>query len=245
MCSGLVIVGVFILSAPPFVHAQTTVDTDGDSITDDEERTVYRTDPLLSDTDGDGFSDSQEISSGYSPRHALRKLLRDVDSDNDGLSDAWEIALHTDLLNTDTDGDGFFDGVEVSSGYDPISARPFKIEKKIEVSLSKQRLSYAFGGITLEEFPISSGLPRTPTPLGRFTVLDKVPVKHYGGVGFDYPNTKWNLHFPTGQYRYYIHGAYWHNNFGNPMSHGCINVAYKNMERLYTFANLGTQVIIW
>jgi len=39
--------------------------------------------------------------------------LDQVDSDNDGLTDAEELALGTDPLNPDTDGDGFSDGVEV------------------------------------------------------------------------------------------------------------------------------------
>ncbi|MDP3985970.1 MAG: L,D-transpeptidase, partial [Candidatus Veblenbacteria bacterium] len=45
-------------------------------------------------------------------------------------------------------------------------------------------------------------------------------------------------------YSYYIHGAWWHNNFGKPQSHGCVNVAYEHMERLYTWAQVGTKVII-
>ena len=83
-----------------------------------------------------------------------------------------------------------------------------------------------------------------PTPVGSFTVLDKVPSKNYGGTNFSYPNTKWNLHFTTQGLRYYIHGAYWHNKFGQPMSHGCVNVSYGNMERLYNFAQAGTSVEI-
>jgi lipoprotein-anchoring transpeptidase ErfK/SrfK len=43
---------------------------------------------------------------------------------------------------------------------------------------------------------------------------------------------------------YYIHGAYWHHNFGHPMSHGCINVAYANMEGLYNWADVGTPITI-
>jgi len=78
-------------------------------------------------------------------------------------------------------------------------------------------------------------------------ILDKVPSKNYGGTGynFHYPNTKWNLHFTTTKYRYYIHGAYWHDNFGHPMSHGCVNVSYENMEQLYEWADLETKLQIF
>ena len=94
---------------------------------------------------------------------------------------------------------------------------------------------------------ISSGLPRTPTPVGAFTINKKLPLVRYRGlnpdgtVAYDYPRTKWNMQFLP---RYYIHGAYWHNNFGHPMSHGCINVAYKDMEQLYRFADMGTLIYI-
>ena len=73
-----------------------------------------------------------------------------------------------------------------------------------------------------------------------------MPSKNYGGKGFDYsyPNTKWNLHFYTGTLGFYIHGAYWHNNFGKRMSHGCVNVSYANMERLYNWADVGTKITI-
>jgi len=84
------------------------------------------------------------------------------------------------------------------------------------------------------------------TPPGEFEILGKEDSKRYGGPGydFDYPDTKWNLHFHTDQYRFYIHGAYWHDNFGHPMSHGCVNISYDNMEPLYWFTNIGTKVII-
>ena len=148
-------------------------------------------------------------------------------------------------MNPDSDGDLYLDGTEVAAGYDPLSSDPTEIEKLITVSVADQQLAYYFDGNMLEEFPISGGLLYTPTPLGDFEIMDKVPVKHYKGVGYDFPNTKWNLHFTSTYYwRYYIHGAYWHDNFGKPMSHGCINVSYDNMERLYWFAQTGTKTQI-
>jgi lipoprotein-anchoring transpeptidase ErfK/SrfK len=72
-----------------------------------------------------------------------------------------------------------------------------------------------------------------------------LPKVLYKGKGYYYPNTKWNLFFLQGsEGGYYIHGAYWHNQFGTPVSHGCINVSYKNMEGLYNWADLGTKVVI-
>ena len=236
---------IFLWSVLP-VNAQDIIDTDGDGLSDQEELFFYYTDPNNSDTDGDGYSDYDEIFNGYSPRDAGQIKLTAVDSDNDGASDHWEIRLGLDILNPDTDGDGYTDGLEIINGYDPLKAGSDKVDKLIKVDIASQSLGYYFGGIELEHFLISGGVRSMPTPLGDFTVLAKVPTKNYGGTGFDfyYPNTKWNLHFTTDYWRYYIHGAYWHNNFGQPMSHGCVNVRYDQMERLYNFAQLGTRIEI-
>lgn len=43
----------------------------------------------------------------------------DVDSDKDGLSDSYEVAIGTDPFNYDTDGDGYNDGTEIKNGYNP------------------------------------------------------------------------------------------------------------------------------
>lgn len=173
---------------------------------------------------------------------------RATDRDNDGLWDDWEVILGTDPLNSDTDQDGFKDGQEVNAGYDPLDPSFVKIGKRIEINLKEQTLAYFFGNKKLDEFSISSGLSRSPTPKGEFTVLVKKPVVYYKGPDYDLPNTKWNLMFKRGGYpgNFYIHGAYWHKNFGQRMSHGCVNVPYEYayMGRLYDFAEVGTRVVV-
>ena len=170
----------------------------------------------------------------------------ELDTDKDYLIDRLEKAIGSDPQNPDSDGDGYLDGTEVAAGYNPLSNSKKPLAKLIRVDLKTQHLWYYLGEKLLADFPISSGIKSLPTPKGEFKILDKVQVKTYGGQGYNfyYPNTKWNLHFATGQYRFYIHGAYWHNNFGQPMSHGCINVSYDNMEPLYWFAQVGTKLII-
>lgn len=235
---------IYILFVPKIAFGQDIVDTDADGLSDSDEINIYFTDPKNPDTDGDSYNDGLEISTDYSPRHADKKKLIQVDSDKDYLNDKWELTLGTGLMNPDTDGDLYLDGTEVAASYDPQNPAQVKLEKLIKVNLKNQHLDYYFDGHLFGSFAISSGVASMPTPVGEFTILDKVPVKHYGGTGFDYPNTKWNLHFTTKTYRYYIHGAYWHNNFGHPMSHGCVNVSYENMEALYWWAQIGTKVII-
>lgn len=165
-----------------------------------------------------------------------------LDSDKDGLPDELELKYRSDPQKYDTDGDGYNDGEEISHGYSPLAGNNIRLPKRIEIDLSEQRLEYFYGEYGKQgSFLISSGLKNTPTPVGNFSVKTKVPVKLYRGPGYYLPNTKWNMNIAGG---IYIHGAYWHNNFGQPMSHGCINVAYKDMEGLYNFAEIGTKVVV-
>ncbi len=217
------------------------LDSDGDGLSDTQEENIYFTDPKNPDSDGDGYSDGEEIKYNYSPRDNKRKQVA-TDSDQDGLMDLWEINLGTNLLNPDTDGDGYKDGEEVLNGYDPLSNNNKKQEKIIKIDLKNQELSYFLGDKKITNFKISSGVKSLATPRGTYKILNKIPVKLYKGVGYNYPNTKWNLRFSTSGL--YIHGAYWHNKFGTPMSHGCINVSYENMESLYNMASTGDKIIV-
>lgn len=121
-------------------------------------------------------------------------------------------------------------------------------DRTIEVSLSEQRLYAKENGVVVNSFLISSGVSGFATPQGNFTVLEKIPIKRYqwsygpgNPLNYNLPNVKWNLRF-TGPF--YLHGAYWHNNFGNRMSHGCVNIHYSDAEWLYNWADVGTPVNI-
>lgn len=220
-------------------------DSDYDGLFDYDEHYFYYTKYNEKDTDKDKISDGDEIKKNMSPIYKNKKLI-EVDFDGDGLNDFFELAYKIDLKNPDSDGDSYKDGEEFKNGYDPSTSDNEKHEKLIKVNLKTQYLEYYYGDKLLDSFYISSGIRGMDTPVGEFKVLNKVPSKQYGGTGYDfyYPNTKWNLHFTTKKYRYYIHGAYWHNNFGKKMSHGCVNVSYDDMEALYMWADIGTKIII-
>ncbi|HNV97123.1 MAG TPA: L,D-transpeptidase family protein [bacterium] len=220
-------------------------DSDKDGLSDYDEEYFFYTDYNNKDTDGDKINDGDEVKKNLSPIDKNKKLI-EIDTDNDGLNNFFEIAYKTDLKNPDTDGDGYKDGDEVKNNYDPNSNTNKKQEKLIKIDIKTQKLEYYSEEKLLDSFLISSGIRGMDTPLGNFKVLDKILSKQYGGRGYDfyYPNTKWNLHFTTQKYRFYIHGAYWHNNFGKKMSHGCINVSYADMEPLYSWADIDTKIII-
>ena len=53
------------------------------------------------------------------------------------------------------------------------------------------------------------------------------------GTYYYLPNVPNNMFFYKG---YALHGAYWHNNFGNPMSHGCVNEPLANATEIFNWA---------
>src|SRR3989304_3965506 len=113
--------------------------------------------------------------------------------------------------------------------------------KYIEIVLSKQTL-YAFDGQTLvRSFLISSGVASHPSPVGMFAIYSKSRSVLMSGPDYYLPNVQWVNRF-YGPYS--IHGTYWHSNFGHPMSHGCINATNGDAAFIYTWAPMGTPVVI-
>ncbi len=121
--------------------------------------------------------------------------------------------------------------------------------KRILVSVSKQML-YAFdGGSLYMEQPISTGLDLTPTQRGVFEIFWKTPSRYMQGPipgeseqMYDLPGVPWDLYFTSDGAA--IHGAYWHDHFGQKWSHGCVNLPPNLAKKIYEWADLGTQVII-
>lgn len=109
-------------------------------------------------------------------------------------------------------------------------------EKRIEIDLTKQRLVAFDGKNVAFEFPISSGLPWSPTVTGEFRVWAKVRSQRMtggskeNGTYYDLPNVPYVQYFHKG---YGIHGAYWHTEFGKPRSHGCVNLSPSNAQKLF------------
>lgn len=111
--------------------------------------------------------------------------------------------------------------------------------KQIVVVLGQQH-AYAFeNGVLLRHFVVSTGLPKTPTVLGDYQVYAKYEAQRMVGPGYDLPGVPWVMYFYQG---YALHGTYWHNNFGHPMSHGCVNMRTPEAEWLYAWAPIGTGV---
>jgi len=114
--------------------------------------------------------------------------------------------------------------------------------KWIDVNLSRQRLTAYVGKKAVYSTLVSTGTSRTPTPTGRYTILDKVRSRSMSGPGYYLPGVPYVMHFRGGGYA--LHGTYWHNNFGRRMSHGCINLPTSAAAWVYSWARVGTPVSI-
>ena len=127
-------------------------------------------------------------------------------------------------------------------GYHQLALKDFPTftEKWIDVDLSEQRVVAYEGMRPVESFVISSGRNGTPTVTGVFRIWAKVPAQRMTGGSraagdyYDLPGVPWVQYFYQD---YSFHGTYWHNSFGRPMSHGCINMRSPEARWLYEWAS--------
>ncbi len=113
------------------------------------------------------------------------------------------------------------------------------VGKEIIVDLSDSR-TYAYeDGKLIRNVLSSTGLPGTPTVQGTFTVQRKYVAQTMTGPGYYLPAVPYIMYFYAG---YALHGTYWHNNFGQRMSHGCVNLPTPEAEWFYNWTEIGTPV---
>ncbi|MDD5033397.1 MAG: L,D-transpeptidase [Methylococcaceae bacterium] len=133
-------------------------------------------------------------------------------------------------------------------------------DKRIFVYLDKQRVTAVENGQVVRVLPASTGKAGTPTATGSFYIYDRYPHKTMRSRGV-----------PRGKKGYYevenvpytqffhedlaFHGAWWHNRFGHPASHGCVNLSTQDHNKrwpdapedagwLYRWAALGVPVTV-
>lgn len=116
--------------------------------------------------------------------------------------------------------------------------------KVIKVDLSAQHLYAYEGDNVVMDFPVSTGKWHL-TPTGTFNIWIKLRyTRMSGGSGADYynlPNVPYTMFFANNDVPrsdgFSIHGAYWHNNFGHPMSHGCVNMRIADAGQVFAWAD--------
>jgi lipoprotein-anchoring transpeptidase ErfK/SrfK len=132
-------------------------------------------------------------------------------------------------------------------------------DKRIQVILDKQRVEILENGEVVKTLRASTGKAKTPTVTGNFYIYARFPTKTMKSTGlkpgqkgyYEVKDVPYAQYFHEG---YAFHGAFWHNNFGRPASHGCVNLATrkKNGRRginedagwLYQWATLGVPVSV-
>lgn len=118
--------------------------------------------------------------------------------------------------------------------------------KWIEVDLPRQELIAWDDECRVSSSPISSGKAGYPTPAGAFTITQKIPVRRLRatvrGERWDIPAVPWLLLFKRGGF--YIHSAYWHDDFGTPSSHGCVTLPVDYAEWLFEWTPANTPIWI-
>ena len=149
--------------------------------------------------------------------------------------------------------------------YDPITPEVPYEEKLIEVNLTTQSLiAYEYGKSVFQtnvstgipgggqsgEKGLSTTTPDRPVNGGKyFTILEKMPSKHMGysyfstdkrgnlladESGYVLPGVPWTSFFTDVGHAF--HGTYWHENFGTPMSHGCVNMRTSEANWIFRWA---------
>ena len=113
-------------------------------------------------------------------------------------------------------------------------------EKKVVVYRSQQRLEAFEGEELVFSARVSTGIAKHPTPLGEYRIYVKILKFKMEGGSKDEGTYYYLKDVPYIQYfwkGYGLHGTYWHENFGTPMSHGCVNLSLSDAEWLFNWTD--------
>lgn len=186
----------------------------------------------------EGWRPEQRYLLYYQSNHWVTKVVQGPDNKPwYQITESWEgVQYYVDATHLEAIADDEF--ASISSG---VPAN----EKRIEISLRGQSLTAFEADKIVLRTSISSGIQNTgfgdlptETPKGTFNVFSKLPTKYMGDnrltdtLGDRFlPGVPWTMFFAEGGYA--MHGAYWHNNFGAPMSRGCVNIRPDIANWLY------------
>lgn len=133
----------------------------------------------------------------------------------------------------------------------PLSTHIPDEEKRILLSIQEQSLQAYEGSQLVFQTSVSSGIHSrgptpngipTDTPQGNFSIVRKTPSRHMGDGNltsdldaYELPGVPWVSFFHSDGIGF--HGTYWHDNFGSPMSHGCVNMRNEDAKWLYRWTS--------
>lgn len=126
----------------------------------------------------------------------------------------------------------------------PITPHVPSILKYLEVRLADQLIIAYEGYLPVFMARIASGARFSDgnftTPNGSFLTFHKRPSRHMAAGnlaanGYDLPGVPWICYFTESGIA--LHGTYWHNNYGAPRSHGCINLTPQASKWIYRWTH--------
>ena len=121
-------------------------------------------------------------------------------------------------------------------------------ERQVLVSIPDRKLALIEDGQVVKVYSVAVGAESTPSPDGEFKIINRVDKPTYYHPGKVIPTgrsnplgTRWiGLNKP----HYGIHGTNEPRSIGKAASHGCIRMARKDLEELFTLVRPGDTVII-
>jgi hypothetical protein len=125
-----------------------------------------------------------------------------------------------------------FSPVEIST----LSPQVPENEKHIEIFLDRQILMAFEWNVLIFATRVATGQKNYESPIGWFRTFHKRPTYHMTGGAdafsvFDLPGVPWDSYITDSGVA--MHGTYWHNDFGHPHSHGCINMSLQDAKWIY------------
>jgi hypothetical protein len=119
----------------------------------------------------------------------------------------------------------------------PLSPGVPPVKKRMDVNLTTQTLTCFENDTLVFSTSVSTGQAGMETPSGTFHINDKLPSRNMSTTSYLADDTlplvgvPWCSFFTEQGHAF--HGTYWHNNFGVPMSHGCVNM--RNEDAIWLF----------
>lgn len=141
-----------------------------------------------------------------------------------------------DFASQIENGDGIYDLTVTETPFQSVS-----LVRTADVNLRNQTASFYENGQLVNSWDISSGAAGHETKTGNFTIRAHVPMQDMVGADYVTKDVPWVTYFNGDQA---FHGTYWHNNFGNVMSHGCVNMPISAAKWVYDWAPDGVQVSV-
>ncbi|MFM8320667.1 MAG: L,D-transpeptidase [Chloroflexota bacterium] len=152
----------------------------------------------------------------------------------------------------------FYGGVDLlwvdAAAFRPITAselapiNPDAVDKRIEVDVTHQTLACYEGQQEVYFCRVSTGakydmygnlVDHWSTPVGKHRVTRKyISLQMAGGTtgaGYDLPGIAWTCIFATGGVA--IHSTFWHDNYGTPVSHGCVNCTPEDSKWIFRWTS--------